>query len=292
MNRLSHSQHGFTIVELVIVIAITGAMAAAVALFLRWPFQAYLDTGRRAGMSDAVDTALRRVARDLRVALPNSARVAVAGGATYLEMLPTITGGRYRAATDNAGAGDILDFTIADLSFDMFGPFSVQPGQAPAAGNRVVVYNLGAASVGADAYQGNNTNTIANTGAGSLPNESKITFAGGSQRFPLPSPANRFQVISTPVTYTCTPGAVNAAGDGTGTLTRTFNYAIAAVQPTPPAGGTTTLLTANVTNCQITYQPAGGSATARNGIVSLQLAITLSNETVSLYHEVHINNAP
>ena len=61
---------------------------------------------------------------------------------------------------------------------------------------------------------------------------------------------------------------------------------------TPPAGGTTTLLTANVTNCQVTYQPLGGSATARNGIVSLQLAITLSNETVSLYHEVHINNAP
>ncbi len=286
------SQRAFTLVEMVIVLAITGAMAAAVALFLRWPFQAYLDTGRRADLSDVADTALRRMGRDLRIALPNSIRIAAAGGTTYLEMLPTRTGGRYRAAVDSLGAGDILDFNAADLSFDMLGPFSVQPGQAPAAGDRVVVYNLGAASPGADAYSGTNTNIIANTGPGTLPNESKIAFAAGAIRFPLASPGNRFQVITTPVTYACTPGAVNAAGDGTGTLTRTFGYAINAAQPTPPAGGTTSLMANNVFLCNFTYQPLAGSATARNAVVSMRIEITRSNKTVSLYNEVHVNNAP
>jgi MSHA biogenesis protein MshO len=288
--QASTQQRAFTLIEMVIVLAITGAIAAAVALFLRWPFQAYLATARHAELSDVADTALRRIGRDLRIALPNSIRIAAAGAATYLEMLPTRTGGRYRAAVDNTGAGDILDFTIADTSFDMFGSFSAQPGQAPVVGDRVVVYNLGAASPGADAYQGTDTNVIANTGAGTLPNESKITFAAGALRFPLVSPGNRFQVISTPVTYACTPGAVNAAGDGTGTLTRTFGYAIAAVQPTPPAGGTTSMLASNVTACTISYTPVG--ATARNALVSIQIAITRSNETVSLYNEVHVSNAP
>ena len=58
-------QRAFTLVELVIVLAVTGAMVAAVALFLRWPFQAYLDTARRAEISDIADTALRRIGRDL-----------------------------------------------------------------------------------------------------------------------------------------------------------------------------------------------------------------------------------
>ena len=289
MQRAPKHYRAFTLVEMVIVLAITGAMAGAVALFLRWPFQAYLDTARRAELSDVTDTALRRIGRDLRIALPNSIRV-TAGATTYLEMLPTRTGGRYRAAVNTAGAGDILDFTVADASFDMLGPFSAQPGQTPLPGDRVVVYNLGAASPGADAYAGNNANVIRDVGAGDLVNESKINFAAGPLRFPLASPGNRFQVISTPVTYACTTGAVNAAGDGTGTLTRTFGYAITAAQPTPPAGGTTSLLASNVTACNILYTPVG--ATARNALVSMQIAITRSNETVSLYNEVHVSNAP
>ena len=99
-------------------------------------------------------------------------------------------------------------------------------------------------------------------------------------------------MIAGPVSYVCTPGAVNAAGDGTGTLTRISGagYGITALQACPPAGGTAALLANNVTACTFVYTPVG--ATARNALVSLQIAITRSNETVSLYHEVHVSNAP
>lgn len=292
MTRLTTNQQAFTLVEMVIVLAITGAMAAAVALFLRWPFQAYLDAARRADLTDVADTALRRIGRDLRIALPNSVRIAAAGGATCVEMLPTITGGRYRAAVDDTGAGDILDFNSADASFDMFGPLPALPGQTIAGGlgQRVAIYNLGAASVGSDAYSGTNTNVIAGTAAGTLPDENKIISAPAPQRFPLASPGNRFQVIAGPVSYVCTPGAVDASGNGTGTLTRVSGYAITAAQACPLAVGTAALLANNVSACTILYTPLG--ATARNAIVSMTLAVTQSNETVSLYHEAHVSNAP
>lgn len=281
MTRPTTNQQAFTLVEMVIVIAATGVMAAAVALFLRWPFQAYLDAARRAELTDTADGALRRIGRDLRVALPNSVRIAAAGGATCVEMLPTITGGRYRAALDNTGAGDMLDFNVADASFDMLGPLPTLPGQTIAPGQRVAIYNLGATSVGSDAYSGTNTNVIAGTAAGTLPNENKIISAPAPQRFPLASPGNRFQVIAGPVSYVCDLAA--------GTLTRVSGYGIAAPQACPP-GGTAAPLVNNVTGCDIQYTPLG--ATARNAIVSMTLALTQSNETVSLYHEAHVSNAP
>ena len=140
MRRISE-QRGFTLIEMIIVIAITGVVGSMVAVFLRTPIESYVAQDRRARLADAADTALRRVTRDLRLALPNSVRVTDVGGVFYLEFLATRSGGRYRAQ----GGGDILDFTVADSSFDVLGP-----PIAMQAGDRIAVYNLGIA--GADAW--------------------------------------------------------------------------------------------------------------------------------------------
>jgi MSHA biogenesis protein MshO len=301
MTVMSKFQHGFTLIEAIIVIVVGGIMVAAVAMFLRWPFQGYLDTARRGQMSDLIDTALRRMGRDLRIALPNSARVSPAAGCTStgnccIEMLPTIAGGRYRAAVDSAGHGDILDFTMVngDPTFNMFGQFPA--AYTPAAGNMIVVYNLGPTSPGADAYNGDTTRPFVSQvfPSPSEANETQITINTLNKPFPLASPANRFQVISgTAVSYVCTPTGTDAQGNGTGTLSRVAGYAITPAPSCPPAGGTSTLLAKNVTICNIEYSPAGPSnTTAREGLVQMQLGVTLSNETVSLDHEVHISNAP
>src|SRR5205814_7956125 len=78
MGRASSSwqpQRGFTLLEAVLVIAMTGIVAAMVAVFIRAPVNAYVDQARRAELSDAADTALRRMAREVQRALPNSVRV-------------------------------------------------------------------------------------------------------------------------------------------------------------------------------------------------------------------------
>ncbi|MCX7180426.1 MAG: type II secretion system protein, partial [Proteobacteria bacterium] len=142
---------GFTLMELVIVMVIIGVLAAGVALFITSPIMGYLDANRRAQMSDTADIALRRLSRDLRLALPNSIRVG--GSNLFLEYIPTSNGGRYRTES-----GNFLDFSTAITSFDYLG--ETLAGETGFA----VVFNTGQRSVtscatapgGADAYEGCN----------------------------------------------------------------------------------------------------------------------------------------
>ena len=297
---------GITLVELVVVLGVLGIIAAAAAIALRDPLRGYVDSTRRAQLTDIADTALRRVARDVRLALPNSVRVTTVGTTAYAELLLTRTGGRYRADKDGAGAGDWLDFAQvgpADSSFDTLGPMSGLAGQTIANGDILVVHNLFSAPsvTTSNAYTYNqapfcntscNTATISGTAAGALANETKINFA--ARRFPLASPGNRFHVVSGPVTYVCNTngGALDANGNGTGTLTRVSGYTIQLAQPTGafPGAPVTSLLAQNVTDCQITYDPL--VLTQSLGLVSMRLELTRGNEKVRLYHEIHVSNLP
>ena len=282
-------ERGFTLIEMIVVIVITAIIAGAVAVFIKLPVQGYVDSARRAEMTDIADAALRRMGRDLRLALPNSVRV-TDGGAT-IEFLLTRTGGRYRA-TDNGvptngdppHAGDILDFTISDSSFDQFGPFAPGTGQTIVPNSdKLVVYNLGIP--GADAYAGDNISTITGTGPGDLSNEYKISFS--PKQFPLESPGARFQVVEGPVSYACDTAS--------GKLTRYWGYPIAAIQPNAASlassGASNALAATKVSLCAFDYNPG---VTARSGVVALTLQIKdqASGESVQLYHEVHVNNVP
>jgi len=264
MRRIS-DQSGFTLIEMIIVIAITAIIGSMVALFLRAPLDSYVAQDRRARLADEADTALRRMGRDIRLALPNSVRVTSAGGVFYLEFLGTRSGGRYRAQ----GGGDILDFTAADTSFDVLGP-----AVAMQAGDRIAVYNLGIP--GADAWAGD---TLA-AYAGATGSVSNIAIA--AKQFPLASPGSRFQVVGGPVSYVCNPA--------NGTLTRYWGYAIAAGQPTAfPAGTPQALLASHVSGCSFAYQPG---VTERSGLVSMTLNLSQANETVRLYATTQVSNQP
>ena len=268
------NNYGFTLIEMIVVIVITGIIAAIVAVFIRAPVQGYMDSARRAGFSDTADTALRRMTRDLRLALPNSVRTTRVGNDTYLEFIPTSDGGRYRAGAP----GDMLDLTVADTTFDVLGPMP-----AFAAGGSIVVYNLGIP--GASAYDVPATNRaawISNTAT-------TVTIA--PTRFPFESPGHRFHVIATPVTYVCAP-TLNGTG---GTLTRYWGYTIQATQPTDAAA--TPLLTAarallatNVSACNFTYDP--NVVAQRSGLVTMHLTLTQDGESVTLYSAAHISNTP
>src|SRR5262245_25337027 len=138
---------GVTLVELVVVLTLLGVIAAVAAIALRDPIRAYVDTNRRAQLTDIADTALRRMARDIRLALPNSVRVTGAGP-MHMELLLTRTGGRYRAQGDG-GTAKALDLTAPDTCFDTLGPVpgaGTPASQAIVAGDIVVVHNLFSAS--------------------------------------------------------------------------------------------------------------------------------------------------
>jgi MSHA biogenesis protein MshO len=263
---------GVTLVELVVVIAITSIIAAAVALFIRRPVEGYADAARRAALTDEADTALRRMTRDLRLALPNSVRVD--GSGKFVEFIATTGGGRYRAESGTGGSGNnILDFTQADNNgFDVLGPVPALP-----AGSQIVVYNLYNTGPTSNAYAGDNRAALG--GGGTIP---IVPW-----QFPEPSPAKRFHVVSGPVTYGCTGGQ----------LVRYAGYAYNPAQVAPPAGGTSAVLAGNVDvgECQFVY--TAGALTERIATVSIILQINSvpaggGLERVRMFQQAQVSNAP
>lgn len=279
-SLLPSRQRGFTLVEMIMVITITGIIGGIVAVFLQAPIKQYTDVVRRADMTDIADTALRRMSRDLRLALPNSVRVSGAcngTGSCTLELIPTRSGGRYRAGSGGGAGcaaspgGEELDFTVADTCFGVLGTAPVV-----AAGDEVVVYNLGIP--GADAYAGNTLATHNRRAASAVGNIVTLT---SSNALPFDSPGHRFHVVTSPVSYVCTPNSANPA---LGTLTRFSGHGWAA------AAGTGDLLAKNVSSCRFAYD--ANVVAQRSGLVTMQLGITEQGETVTLYNASHVSNQP
>ena len=253
------------------VIVISGIIGGIVAVFLKTPIQQYMDTSRRVDMTDIADTALRRIGRDVRLALPNSVRVTTTGsGAStvyYLDFLATTGGGRYRRGL--GGSDDYLNFTANDSSFEVLGAMP-----SFSAGDQLVVYNLGIAP--ADAYvPGNNNRT---TWLSTNTATSIISFT--PKKFPFESPSARFQVVHEQVRYICDPAAH--------TLTR-YSLGTAIVVPSPVVPAVTgRLLANNVSSCRFAYD----AISQRDGLVTMNLGITESGETVTLYSATHVSNLP
>lgn len=263
-------------VELIMVIVILGVIGGTVAVFMKGPIDAYFASARRAALTDVADTAVRRMARDIHKALPNSLRPT--NNNQCIEFIPTRVGGRYRAATNAAGAGDILDFNTNDSSFDMLGTNSGLADQAIRAGDFIAVYNLG--MNGSDAYAQSNTSPVLSLAAGSLAPETKINIT--PMQFPHFSGGNRFHVIPVEeqvVAYVC---------DSANQLRRTVRT-LAQAQAGGQCAATGDILATKVSACNFVYN---GSDLQRNALVQLSITLTDSGESITLYHEVHTDNTP
>lgn len=261
-------QAGFTLIEAVMTIAITGVVITVVSVFIVPATTAYFDSAARAQLGDQADTALRRIGRDLALALPNSVRVSASGQS--LELIPVSGAARYAVES-----GDPLQFGTADASFSIVGP----PLRLSHAAQQLAWYNLGAGTPDADAYTLSNVRT-ATTAAGSVTSVA-INNTGSGLPNALQAPPYRVYAIEPPVSYRCDTAAK--------TLTRYTGYGFAATQPDPP-GGNGAVLARNVETCSFIYDPA--SVGARYAVVSLQISLKDRGETLTLYQAVHVDNLP
>ncbi len=295
------TEYGFTLVEALMVIVITGILAGMIAVFIRVPMDSYVATARRAVLTDSADTAVRRLARDIRLALPNSIRNA-SNSTQCIEFIPTKLGGRYRSAVDstNGNGGNVLGFTGINTNFDMLWP---NDGSLPSqygivAGDVIVVYNDGTAK--GNAYLGTNAIQVSSVSTATAPNSTTITLVSTTAAVPFnnkqltsASPESQFQVIPTQthvVSYYCLNSTLYRY-----TRTLTAAWPLPADCPTMTGGATAAVLATNVnmSNCSFKYDPPGSSTgLSRSGIVSISLGITQSGESVNLYYETHVNNTP
>jgi MSHA biogenesis protein MshO len=304
------NQRGISLIELITVISILGVIASVASVFIRGPIDAYVDSTRRAGLTDTADTAMRRIARDIRKALPNSTRISYPVNSDEdstdecLEFIPTKMTGRYRAVTDDFALGNTLNFVALDPSFHMFGLNNELPSdQRIEGGDWVAVYNLGPHPVlklngtswtsdtpntDADAYTRANISKVSGVSNDAVRHEATISFLE-PKIFPLASGSKRFYVIPKDeniVAYMC---------DDSGNLRRTTRDFGDTDALSDHCGGPdedillSPILASNVASCEFSHDV---SNLQRNEPVRLTITFTDSGESISLYHQVYENNWP
>jgi MSHA biogenesis protein MshO len=289
---------GFTLVELVTVIAIIGVLAASVTAFLIPAVNSYFDTKRRASLTDMADTALRRMSFDIRRAVPNSI---VPYGGTCIKLVPTSWGGRYRLASDtvndvgipcNPSATCSAPLDVGGTRLDVL---SLQPSAPdPAAGDFVVINNTGAA--GGDVYATAAPMNRAAIAAGGVTTPratdgvKRLTLAAS----PLPLSGydqGRFVIVPSAeqvVYYSCDNGSL---------LRNVVTFAADAANPGAACGAGVPVATVQAVNagdgvgCLMVYN-SGATATEQNGLVWTYLILTEKGESVSLSQSTNVPNVP
>jgi MSHA biogenesis protein MshO len=286
---------GFSLIELVVVIVIAGIMASMIASFVLRPVQGSVQLAQRAALVDQADVALRRLARDLRRALPNSVRVSASGDA--LEFLLVADAGTYRAARGNniplGGSGnhnsaaeeDWLNFN-GDSRFNILGRFhdlgSGYPRALPA-GTRLAIYTTDPVELYADAASGAATGVIT-PAAISVSIQDDVDedalLLSAPFDFRYESPAQRVYVVDGPVSYICNNGGLRRYG----------GYAIQTAQPSAGSLAGGSLMANQVTGCLFEYQPG---TSQRSGLVTVRLTLQNGDAgAVELLRQIHVGNVP
>jgi MSHA biogenesis protein MshO len=237
------------------------------------PVKGYFDTVRRARITDEADTTLRFIARELHAALPNSITCGTSGSNKTLSFLPILSGGRYREYATSTGSGTAMQFNTAITGFDAVGgtgdaTLKDAHGQAVSSGT-AAIGNLGSGVSTCDATQGTPQNTVSVTSlaGGTVTLTSDTVPLACDLQTASASNANdriagRFYMTSAKVTYSC----------GASGMTRN-----------------STTLSSRVSACQISCDATRNVAVQT---ISLQLTLTDSGESVTLFRQIHVENYP
>lgn len=278
---------GFTLVELVMVIMVTGIIAASIAVFLRPAVEGYFDARRRADLVSQADTALRRMSQDIRRAVPNSIRW-VSG--TCFQLVPTIAGGRYRMASDTVNDATAclpgpacsapLDTSVVTTVFDVLSPLDT----LPAVDDHVVINNQN----GSDVYDGTNRASVNAVATPSRLGDGLHRIGIQATPFSSGYDGGRFVVVANAeqsVFYSCNGGV----------LYRTVApfSADQAASCAATVGAGVAVLTRDVatSGCSFVYDSNHG-ATQQSGYLWMRLQLSRGAESVTLAHGVHVSNLP
>jgi MSHA biogenesis protein MshO len=296
---------------MVVSIVLLGIVSITIGAFMLPAINAHRDVERRAALVDATESALRRMSRDIRLALPNSVRIVPVGSGFAIEMIPTIDGGKYCATgvANCTGTSQLLDFTASDADFDLIGCFrnaAFTGASFPSTAFRLVigdstglVYSAsGSPAVVTPSGANITLSTVNGGGSGSgtcgtssgtnTSHRHHLFIAGGGHQFSTTSARQRVFVVQTPVTYICNPSA------GANTMVRYAGYAIQSSQPTNAAAAPLSTapsigrVAGNVSSCSVTTTTADVQS---RSVLTLTLALTSSGESVQLLSQVQLDNS-
>ncbi len=307
------SARGFTLIEMVVTIVLIGIVGVALGGIIVPMVRAHQAQLQRAALTDAAESALRRLVRDVRISLPNSLRITNTASGFAIEMIPTVDGGRYCDSNPaNCNGDEVLSFNPGgDQDFDIVGCFRnaafIASASATTSAYRLVIGDASGQIYAAsgspavvtpsgtaitlttvDGGVGAATGPCGTPSVGDHSNRHHLRLSA-AHRFSSMSPRQRVFVVqeaAAPVTYVC--------NTTTQTLRRYAGYALQATQPTDPsaaplnAAASTALVASNLSACSVTTTTADVQA---RSLLTLSLSVTNAGETVVLMSQLQLDNS-
>jgi MSHA biogenesis protein MshO len=268
---------GFTLIEVVVSLAICAIVVVFASMFISAPLGAYEAQARRSVLLADASTAWPRLQADLRQALPNSLRTRRNGNFVVVEMLSVVDVARYMTPT---GAS----FTAAGTTQGVFRGITLPFNSNT---HYLSVNNLGTAGANAYALAGSMTpaGTTIQVTAAAQPGEATVTV-NPAPAFAADSPRRQVYLVSGPVAYLC--------DESQGTIRRYSGYAIAANQaardaPGDFAGATAVLVANGISTCAFQVSGVGGN---ESQTLAVRLTTTRAGESVALLHTSRAEYVP
>lgn len=297
---LSHSgrSNGFTLVELIVVIVISGIIASVITNIIIHPIEGYDDLQRRTELVDSAEMTLQKIARDIRRALPNSVRTS----ASAIDMINTLDAGMYRAFPPPGGPANLIAFGWDDGSFAGDDTFTIY-GQLkqltlPFSDTiELVINNSNSTDVYAQSVNTDRTSSTENyvitppglTISVDASADSVITlsspvfltpFISATPQLSTSIQGRRFYLVNGAIAYKCESGQLNRYSD----------YALSTTIGNTGAASPNLLAShVDCSNTSFIFDP--GSA-QRGALATLKITLSDSGETVTLLHQIHVSNTP
>ncbi len=264
---------GFTLVELVMVVALAGVVAVLVGTVMSRPLQGFAANSQRAELTDLAATALNRMARDIRLAVPNS--VLVADTEDEVRLVPIAAAGRYRAnlpMPDGPRQDPPACIQPSGLCMiDILSP--IEPADIKDNKHWLIIYNTGSLVGRPEPVDG----------AVSPVSPKVFTWENGvlsaelsSFRFEFASPQHRFFLADRVIGYRCQAGALVRSEfdelDGS-------DYSRAAK-------------VVDHVDCSRSRFAYDTSTHTRNGVLTLKLVLGNDGGAITLLQQVQVDNAP
>ncbi len=260
MSGLSagRARQGFTLIELVIVLALLGILATIGAQFVLQAATAYQRTSERSRLIAGGRVAVERMARQVQAALPNSVRVTNSGNC--VEFVPVVAGGGY-----------VSD--VPDASNGASAVTSIETGGYTIGGGTARYLYIGVQTAG-EAYSSAGYASI----SGSETHSDAVIELAASSTFIRNSESSRFFLADNPEAYCLASGA----------LYHYQNYGTPAASSGIP-GGTTTLLAEQVSSAGSPFVLSQGTED-RNALLAVALQFSRNDETVTLSRDIMVRN--
>jgi MSHA biogenesis protein MshO len=282
-SQRKQKQRGFTLVELIAVIILLGIGSVGITSIIQLSTQSYVNIADRDELIASARFAVERLNREIRNAVPNSARVktSVFAGKSIscLEFVPITASTSY---TDIPVSPEPLSTTLKVAKFK--GKDGNDYACTGSCLDSVVVYPLNSNDIFADQSDATGKvfglNLVDSTGDEWTLTVDKLS-PGVS--FDSESPTSRLYIVTAPVSYCVTDQQIY----------RYENYAYTVNQVAPPQ--TTKIpMGNNIVNMDLGELPftVVNASLQRNALVQIKLHFAKNDEDFVFNNEVHINNVP